>query len=157
MLHHRGVDRNSMITGASIHNQRIERLWRDVHQSVAILYYCLFYRLSVGSCNGLYTGSVVTHTTLQDEDYMTVWLQVTWREGQKSFTWGQCVHCMQGSVETIRGHASIIMTLWWEHWTFNKALNVWGVIQHGKIQLDCLPTHDYGLPVMEPVPLCTIM
>ena len=45
MLRHRGVDRNSMITGASIHNQRIERLWRDVHQSVTILYYCLFYFL----------------------------------------------------------------------------------------------------------------
>ena len=45
MLRHRGVDRNSMITGASIHNQRIERLWRDVHQSVTVLYYRLFYFL----------------------------------------------------------------------------------------------------------------
>ena len=45
MLRHRGVDRNSMITGASIHNQKIERLWRDVHQSVTILYYRLFYFL----------------------------------------------------------------------------------------------------------------
>ena len=34
-----------MITGASIHNQRIERLWRDVHQSVTILYYRLFHFL----------------------------------------------------------------------------------------------------------------
>ena len=45
MLRHRGIDRNSMITGASIHNQRIERLWRDVHQCVTILYYRLFYFL----------------------------------------------------------------------------------------------------------------
>ena len=45
MLRHRGVDRNSMIIVASIHNQRIERLWRDVLQSVTILYYCLFYFL----------------------------------------------------------------------------------------------------------------
>lgn len=45
MLRHRGVERNSMITGASIHNQRIERLWRDVHRSVTILYYRLFYFL----------------------------------------------------------------------------------------------------------------
>ena len=45
ILRHRGVDRNSTITGPSIHNQRIERLWRDVHQSVTILYYRLFYFL----------------------------------------------------------------------------------------------------------------
>ena len=37
MLRRRGVDQKSMITGASIHNQTIERLWRDVHQSVTIL------------------------------------------------------------------------------------------------------------------------
>ena len=45
MLHHRGVDRQSMITGNSTHNQRIERLWRDTHRSVTILYYRLFYFL----------------------------------------------------------------------------------------------------------------
>lgn len=45
MLHHRGIDRNSMITGSSTHNQRIERLWRDMHRSVTVLYYRLFYFL----------------------------------------------------------------------------------------------------------------
>ena len=34
-----------MITGAFLHNQRIERLWRDVHQSVTMSYYRLFYFL----------------------------------------------------------------------------------------------------------------
>lgn len=43
MLRHRGIERNSVITGTSIHNQRIEHLWRDVHQSITILYYRLFY------------------------------------------------------------------------------------------------------------------
>lgn len=43
MLVNRGVGRNSMITGSSVHNQRIERLWRDVRRVVVSQYYNLFY------------------------------------------------------------------------------------------------------------------
>jgi len=45
MIEKRGVERRSMLTGPSTHNQRIEQLWRDVHGSVIVLYYKLFYYL----------------------------------------------------------------------------------------------------------------
>jgi len=42
-IEHRGAARRSMITGSSMHNQRIEKLWRDLHRSVTVLFYKLFY------------------------------------------------------------------------------------------------------------------
>ena len=44
MLEHplRGIGRGSVIVGRSVHNQRIERLWRDVFQGVLKLYHSLF-------------------------------------------------------------------------------------------------------------------
>ena len=43
MLHHYGVLRNPVITGLSVHNQRIERLWKDVNLYVVRYFKNLFY------------------------------------------------------------------------------------------------------------------
>ncbi|XP_041854729.1 uncharacterized protein LOC121648586 [Melanotaenia boesemani] len=45
MVANRGLNRNSHISGRSVHNQRIERLWRDVYVGVLDLFYTIFNNL----------------------------------------------------------------------------------------------------------------
>lgn len=41
----RGVEHHAAIRGASVHNQRIERFWRDMWHGVTVVFYNLFYFL----------------------------------------------------------------------------------------------------------------
>lgn len=45
MINVRGLGRKSHLMGSSVHNQHIERLWRDTFRCVGQLYYGLFFEL----------------------------------------------------------------------------------------------------------------
>ena len=42
MINRRGTDRGSALVGRSVHNQRIERLWRDVYHNVLDIFHGIF-------------------------------------------------------------------------------------------------------------------
>ena len=45
MLDRYGAESNPVLTGQSVHNQRIERLWRDVHNYIVMYFKNIFYCL----------------------------------------------------------------------------------------------------------------
>ena len=48
MVEHRETGRGSAIVGKSVHNQKIERLWRDLFHGCISFFYHLFYHMHGG-------------------------------------------------------------------------------------------------------------
>ena len=81
MIEKRGRDRGSIITGRSTHNQRIERLWRDVFQGVLSYYYNLFYFLEDQSLLDPLNDQHIAalhHTYMQDINNKLILWQRAW-------------------------------------------------------------------------------
>ena len=61
MLETRGTGRSSIITGSSVHNQRVERLWRDVKRIVQTVQHFLSSELVISfSLRNMYLCSLNT-------------------------------------------------------------------------------------------------
>ena len=83
MLQNRGTGRSSIIMGRSVHNQRIERLWRDLISSCIAFFYYQFYQfedeglLDVDNEQDIFTLHIVFLPVIQEhlQHFQNGWAQ----------------------------------------------------------------------------------
>ena len=77
MLHHRRVGRSALVR-SSVHNQRIEQLWRDLYCCATQLFYRLFYYMEYNDLDPVNEKHIcialcVPHINKAIEDFRNAW------------------------------------------------------------------------------------
>ena len=119
MIEKRGSGRGSIISGQSTHNQRIERLWRDVFQGVLCYYYNLFYFLEDQSLldplNDQHIAAL--HNTYMQEinDKLNMWQQAWAKHRMRTTRTSPMRLWIAGQAQNPIGVVDLLLDDLWEY------------------------------------------